>query len=148
MTYPGTAIPRPSWEYAQEPFDPDLTFNVGGRTTRHMATPLDEEYITEPIDWVRVGAIPPEEREVRDHVIVAVFLRERVSTLDSCLSLIFRETKSYRVSREAFAKLEALCSRSRAHRAAFLRMAGGVTLPEHVRDELSKMVKRTDTRGQ
>lgn len=147
LTYPSSTIPRSPSEYAQEPFDPNLTFKVDGRTTRHVGTPLDEEYVTEPVDSFQVGSLPPEEREVRDHLIAAVLLRDRVSALDFLCSQFFGETESYRVSRQAFAKLEALCSRSREHRAAFLRMANGAMLPKHVRAELKRMVERADARG-
>lgn len=142
----GSAIPRSPSFYAQEPFDPDLTFEIDGRTTRHVTNPLDEQYVTEPLDSFQVGSLPPEEREVRDHTIVAALLRDRVSAFDFWWSLIFSETETYRASRVAFARLEALCHRSRAHRAAFLRIASGVTLPKHVRTELRRMVERTDAR--
>jgi hypothetical protein len=144
---PVGAIPRPSWEYAQEPFDASLTFTCDGQLTRHMATALDERYVTEPLDSFIVGSIPPEEREVRDHLIAASLLRGRVSTLDFWWSQLARETKSYRASREAFAKLESLCSISREHRAAFIRMGNGESLPQFIRAELLRMVKRADARA-
>lgn len=144
---PAGAIPRPSWEYAQEPFDPSLTFMQDGQRTRHMDTPLDERYVTEPFDSFAVGSIPPEEREVRDHLIAAALLRRRVSTLEFWWSQFVRQTESYRTSSDAFAKLEALCSSSREHRAAFIRMGNGETLPKFIRAELLRMVARTDARA-
>lgn len=92
MAYPSRTIPRPSWEYAQEPFDASRTFTVEGQPTRHMHTPLDEQYITEPFDMYVVGCVPPEEREVRDHIIVATLMRKQVSAVDFWWSQIFRET--------------------------------------------------------
>lgn len=145
--HPVGAIPRPSWEYGQEPFDPSLTFMCDGQRTRHMNTPLDERYVTEPFDHFAVGGIPPEEREVRDHLIVASFLRGRVSTLEFWWSQFVRQTKNYRTSCEAFAKLEAQCSSSREHRAAFIRMGNGETLPKFIRTELLRMVARSDARA-
>lgn len=148
MTYPetDTAIPKSPSYYAQEPFDPNLTFTVDGRTTRHVATPLDEKYITEPIHSFQVGSVPPEEREVRDHVIVAALLVEQMTGLDSWWSKFFTETERHRRTRLAFVKLEALCSRSREHRAAFLRISGGRTLPKYIRATLKRMVERYDAR--
>lgn len=143
---PAGAIPRPSWEYAQEPFDPSLTFMQDGQRTRHMDTPLDERYVTEPFDRFAVGSIPPEEREVRDHVIASALMRSRVTTLEFWWSQFVRQTDNYRASLEAFTKLEALCSRSREHRAAFIRMGNGETLPKFIRAELLRMVARTDAR--
>ncbi|WP_244142334.1 hypothetical protein [Burkholderia vietnamiensis] len=112
-----------------------------------MNTPLDERYVTEPFDRFAVGSIPPEEREVRDHVIASALLRRRVTTLEFWWSQFVRQTDNYRASLEAFTKLEALCSRSREHRAAFVRMGNGETLPKFIRAELLRMVARTDTRG-
>jgi hypothetical protein len=117
-----------------------------GQRTRHMDTPLDERYVTEPFDHFAVGSIPPEEREVRDHLIAAALLRRRVSTFEFWWSQFVRQTESYRTSCEAFAKLEALCSRSREHRAAFIRMGNGETLPKFIRAELLRVVARTDAR--
>jgi hypothetical protein len=140
-------IPRPWPEYAEEPFDPNLTFTVNGCITRHIATVLDERYIDEPVDSFPVGSIPPEECEVRHHVLVADVLRNQVTSLDLWWSRFFRETERYRMSLEAFSNLEALCSRSREHRAAFLRIANGVVHQKHLRAELRRTVERADARA-
>lgn len=136
--------PRPSWWYEKEPFDPNLTFVVNGLATRYMDSPCDEKYIFEPADRFVPGGLPPEEREVRDHLLVAHLLRTRVTRVEFWWSQIFRETVNFRVSRDAFKNLEALCARSPEHRAAFLRMANGDVVPPPIRLELSKIVRRRD----
>jgi hypothetical protein len=141
------AIPRPSWEYAREPFDPNLTFTIDGQVTRYVSSPLDEHYVTEPLDSARVGGLPPEEWEVRDHLTAAAAFRRKVTARDFLWSQFFRATPRYEQSRLAFARLEALCKRSREHRAAFLRMGNGSVLPEYVRSALLRMVHRSDSSG-
>lgn len=139
-----TKIPRPPAEYEQEPFDPNLTFVVDGRTTRHIESPLAENYVSEPFDRFVTRGIPPEEREVRDHILLAHYLRTKVTKREFWWSQFFRETKSYKASREAFRRLEALCAKSPEHRAAFLRMANGEAMSPGLRFELRKIVKRRD----
>lgn len=147
MTITQTTIPRPLSEYQKEPFDPDLTFKINGVTTRHMLTPLDETYVYEPRDRFVIGAIPPEEREVRDHMVVVGILRSRVMGLDVFFSKVFGEigeTPEIRALREATEKLDALASKSREHRAAFLRMAHGKEFSEESRSRIVDIVKRAD----
>lgn len=136
--------PRPSWWYEKEPFDPNLTFVVDGLATRYMDSPCAEEYIFEPVDHFVSGGLPPEEREVRDHLLVAHLLRNRVTRFEFWWNQFFRETVHYKVCREAFKNLEALCARSPEHRAAFLRIANGDVFPPTIRLELSKIVRRRD----
>jgi len=139
-----TKIPRPSAEYEQEPFDPTLTFVENGVTTRHIDSALAESYISEPITRFIARGIPPEEREVRDHILLAHALRSKVTKREFWWSQFFRETQRYTASREAFARLEALCAKSPEHRAAFLRMANGDVMPPGLRFELSRIVTRRD----
>ena len=139
-----TQIPRPPDEYQEEPFDPDLTFEVDGITTRHIESPLSENYVSEPIDRFVARGIPPEEREVRDHLLIAHYLRTKVTRPEFWWSQFFKESKRFMASREAFGKLEALCSKSPEHRAAFLRIANGEAMPPGIRSELRRIVLRKD----
>lgn len=136
--------PRPSWWYEQEPFDPNLTFVINGLETRYIDSPCAEKYVFEPVDRFVSGGLPPAEREVRDHLLVAHLLRRRVTRLEFWWSQFFRETEKFRVCQEAFKNLESLCARSPEHRAAFLRMANGDAFPQTIRLELSKIVRRRD----
>lgn len=104
--------------------------------------------MTEPVDSFREGSLPPEECEVRDHLVAAAALRNAVSELSFWRSQFFRKTSGYTASEEAFARLEALCWRSREHRAAFLRLANGEVLPQYIRTDLKRMVERGECRSQ
>ncbi|MPQ69337.1 hypothetical protein GC387_22285 [Pseudomonas sp. MWU12-2323] len=137
-------IPRPSEEYFEFPFDPSLRVRVDNRKTPYMATPLDEAYTCEPGQTFAQGSLPPQECEVRDYLLLATLVRARVSTLDFWCSQFFRETESYKASSEAFKKLDDLCRRSMEHRAAFLRLSNGLSIPEPIRLELRKIVSRAD----
>lgn len=139
------AIPRPSEWYAQEPFDLSLNFSdVDGNKLRYMATPLDETYAAEPGDHYEVGSIPPEEREVRDHLLLAVVLRGQVSSWEFWWSQFFGETKAYKASRNQFKKLDELCHQSREHRAAFCRLSKDSGIVRGLRMELTRIVDRCD----
>lgn len=136
--------PRPSWWYEKEPFDPNLTVQIDGLVTRYMDSPRSEEYIFEPIDRFVERGLPPEEREVRDYLLVAHLLRTRVTGFEFWWSQLVRETEHYKKCRRAFKNLEALCGKSPEHRAAFLRMANGDVFPPKIRFELKKMVVHQD----
>lgn len=136
--------PRPSWWYEKEPFDPNFTFVIDGFATRYMDSPCSEKYTFEPVDRFVEAGLPPEDREVRDHLLVAQVLRNRVTRFGFWWSQFFRETVHFRACREAFKNLEALCARSPEHRAAFLRMANGDVFPPPIRLELKKIVRRCD----
>lgn len=138
------AIPRPSEEYLEFPFDPSLRVRVDGQETPYMATPLDEVYTFEPIHAFAQGSLPPQECEVRDHLLLATLLRARVSVLDFWWSQFVRETESYRASSEAFRKLDDLCRRSMEHRASFLRLSNSLSIRMPIREELRKIVARAD----
>jgi hypothetical protein len=138
------AIPRPSWWYQKEPFDPNFTFVIDGRVTRYMDSPIAEKYNFEPIDRFFAVGLPPEEREVRDHLLLAHTLRNRVTRWAFWWSQFFRETGNYKACRRAFNHLEVLCATSLEHRAAFLRMANGDVFPLGIRLELKKIVTRRD----
>lgn len=141
------SIPRDTAEYLRHPFDPNLTFTVNGRTGRYMASPLDEVYLSDPGDCVCAGSLPPEECEVRDYLTVAAIRRRKVTRLEFWWSQLFKPTKAYQLSLEAFLKLEALASRSAEHRAAFLRISGCSNVPSQtIKDELKRMVRRADRR--
>lgn len=137
-------IPRPSKAYQEYPFDPSLTICVNGRQTRYVNGPLDEVYVCEPGEAVECGGLPPEEREVRDHLLIAVILRKRVTKLHFWWSQFFSHTEPYKASLAAFQKLEALAS-SAEHRAALLRLSNSKdAVPAIIRGELKRMVARTD----
>ena len=118
---------------------------INGFVTRYMDSPCSEKYSFEPIDRFVAAGLPPEEREVRDHLLVAHVLRNRITTFEFWLSQFFRETANFRTCREAFKVLESLCARSPEHRAAFLRLANGNVLPPPIRLELKKIVRRFDS---
>ncbi len=143
------AIPRsPEW-YAQATFDSSLVAfrDNEGMEHRYMITPLDEIYANEPGDSYRLGTIPPEEREVRDTLLVAVALRQRVSWLDFWWSQFAKPTKAYRASLECFRKLHALCASSREYRAAFCRLSKSDQIDPGLCRELKRIVDICD-RGQ
>jgi hypothetical protein len=109
-----------------------------------MATPLDEVYQNEPGEHYVLGSLPPQECEVRDHIIIATVLHRRVSAVDLWLSKFFRTSETYQKSIDAFQKLEALASRSPEHRAAFLRISLCSNVSDSIKKELKQMVYRAD----
>ena len=142
------SIPRsPQW-YAREPFDPTVVAfrDNEGKEHRYMHTPLDEIYAAEPRGAAVVGSLPPEEREVRDTLLVTTLFRSRVSWLDILWSQLVRPTKAYQVSLDHFDKLDALCARSREYRAAFCRLSTSNTLAPGLRRELKRIVQISDQR--
>ena len=124
------SIPRPPEWYAKEPFDASVVAFWDDEGVAHyfMHSPLDETYAAEPGDMYSPGSIPPEEREVRDTLLVAIIFRKRVSWIDFWWSQFFRPTQAYLVSLENLQKLGELCARSREHRAAFCRLSKCMSL--------------------
>lgn len=141
------AIPRPPEWYAKEPFDHSITFrDYEGKEHRYMHSPLDEVYAVEPGDFYQAGTIPPEEREVRDTLLATIAFRNRVSWFEFWWSQFITPTKAYRVSLEYFQKLDALCARSREHRAAFCRLSKNERIAPGLRLELKRIVDVRDKR--
>ena len=139
-------LPRSAEWYAQYPFNPALVAfrDAGGKGFSHMYSPLDEVYDAEPGGDILVGAIPPEEREVRDYLVVAVALRERVTFFEFWWSQFVGQTESYKASLEALRKLNDLCARTREHRAAFCRLSNSIVLHKGLRNELKRIVAHCD----
>lgn len=140
------AIPHPTEWYAREPFDPSVVAfnNADGSPQQYMNSPLDEVYAVEPGDSYRAGSIPPEEREVRDTLLVTVAFRNRVSWFDFWWSQFGTPTAAYRTSLDCFQRLSALCAKSRAYRAAFCRLSNGEALVPGLRSELKRIVDLCD----
>lgn len=136
------SIPRsPEW-YAKEPFDPSIAAfrNNSGKISYFMRSALDETYVEEPGDDYLAGTIPPEEREVRDTLLVTILLRNQVSRFAFWWSQFVRPTGAYLASLESFEKLSALCARSREHRAAFCRLANSEGVTPALRRELKRII--------
>lgn len=140
------SIPRsPEW-YREEPFDPRTVAFWDDKGVAHyfMNSPLDEAYAAEPGDMYPPGSLPPEEREVRDTLMVSIVFRRRVSGFAFWWSQFFRPTQAYRASREWFNKLEALCTKSPEYRASLCRLANCESIPPELRMELKRIVDMRD----
>lgn len=137
-------IPKPTAEYNRYPFDTSYTFTVDGGIGRYMSSPLDEVYEHEPGDQVAMGSLPPEEFEVRDHLLLACALRSRVSGFEFWWSQFLKPTEAYRKSAAAFERLGALAARSPEHRAAFVRLSRCSAVGKVIQLELTRMVNRAD----
>lgn len=140
-------IPKTTAEYHQHPFDPSYTFTVKGRTGRYMATPLDEVYLHEPGDHVAMGSLPPEEMEVRDHIILASVLSSRLPFIQVLWSHLAKPTAAFRKCDAAFKKLDTLACQSPEHRAAFLRLSRCSKVRKEIQSDLKRMVNRADRRN-
>jgi len=140
------AIPRKSSWYAQEPFNASLVAfrDNEGHEYRYMTSPLDEIYLTEPLDHFVAGTIPPEEREVRDTLVAAVLMRKQVSRIEFWWSQFFKPTQSYQRSLEYFRHLDSLCGLSPTYRAAFCRLSTSAQMPPFIRADLKRIVAKHD----
>ncbi len=140
------SIPRaPEW-YQRIPFDPSLVAfrDEQGNEKRYMISALDEHYQEEPGDCIALGAIPPEEREVRDHLTVAILARHQVSGFEFWWSQVIRPTERYRMVLSHFQSLHDLCRRSPEHRAAICRIANSPMTRPILKRELRRIVDMTD----
>lgn len=139
-------IPRePEW-YPRTPFDPALVAFVDGEGNekRYMHSPLDEHYLEEPGDSIPMGAIPPEELEVRDYLTVAILARRQVSGVEFWWSQFVRPTERYRQAQRAQQSLHDVCRRSPQHRAAMCRIANSELTAKHLKKELRRIIDMTD----
>lgn len=140
------SIPRPSEWYREEPFD---STTIAFRTTdgvalKYINTPLDEEYLVPPGESYKVGTLPPEEREVRDMLLVTLLSRRHISVFNFWWSQFIKPTQSYLMCLENFKTLGELCGSSKEYRAAFCRLSKDPNIAPWLRNELTKIIHKTD----
>jgi hypothetical protein len=113
-----------------KPFDPNYTFRRDdGKPGRYLSHPLDETYIERPGDFTAAGAIPPEDFEVRNALMLT--------------NLSSKNAKAFGVKArsEAVANAQALIqliNRTPEHQAAFKRIINGT--PVKVLNEASYQI--------
>lgn len=146
MVHEYGAIPRDQSWYQQWPFDATLTFrDAAGDHWRYMVTPTDERYLKEPQGHFVQGSLPPEEVEVRDHLLVVAMLRRRVGILGMVRSLLLRwPSTEFIAAQRAMVGLRQLCIQSREHRAALLRLGHAQSIPPVMRQQLLILVGDVD----
>jgi hypothetical protein len=139
-------IPRESSWYQRHPFDASLTFqSEDGEHWRYLVTPTDERYLVEPRGTVPPGSLPPEEMEVRDHILAMAMLRRQVGFWGMVRGLLLRmPSEDFRAAQRAFARLRQLCLQSREHRAALLRLGHALSTPPAMAQQLLIMVRDVD----
>lgn len=139
-------IPREASWYQRHPFDASLTFqSEDGEHWRYLVTPTDERYLVEPKGAIQPGSLPPEEMEVRDHILAMAVLRRRVGFWGMVRGLLLRvPSEEFMAAQRAFARLRQLCMQSREHRAALLRLGHASTTPPAMAQQLQIMVREFD----
>lgn len=142
----GTQIPREQAWYRQWPFDSQLTFqDESGEHWRYMVAPTDERYLKEPRGHFVQGSLPPEEVEVRDHLLVVAMLRRRVGFFGMVRGLLLRwPSAEFVAAQRAMAGIRQLCIQSREHRAALLRLGHAQSIPPVMRQQLLILVGDVD----
>lgn len=132
----------PSEWYRQIPFDPDITFSVSGQLTRHVNHPLDETYVTDVGFSYVDGSLPPEDREVRDHLINIVLRETTFRGHDTSGDRSVSKSDKKAAFHKAWSDLESLASKAGEYRAAMMRLSRVREMRSDHRDRLRKLALR------